>query len=896
MTAAAATAGALMALRLAAAGGAGLPAEGEPVASVQVDAPAPEAARLLAFLELQAGEPYRAEAVRHAVELIHATGEYEDVRVEARRGADGLVLVLRPVRAPLFAGVVREGDDVLDEDALRRLSRLRGREPLWPARLERAATDVRQALVRDGYPEAQVGASARRTAAGAEAVFTVQAGPRARVVSVRLVFPGGEPSLVAFLETRLEPVPGSVFRPEKAEEAAARVQKDLRERGYWRAQVTVQSAREPGQVPVSLAFVVDAGARMTLEFRGFAAPRALERQIEEWLRESGLQADVREQGSERIEDELLSQGRRTVRVAAREEPRPSGAALVYEVEAGSTARVASLRLAGGEEDLDLGHVPLATQLLEPLDDRKVAADARTLQHALEDLGYPEARVEPEVPEGGGDLPVVFRLRPGPLRVVGAVSVESPATLPADAPARELSVQPGRPYRLRDLARDRNTLIAAYRDAGYPQVELTPEVAFGEDGAARVVLRVAPGPQVRVEHVLVAGLQTTRDEVVRRELLVKEGEPLGLERVLESQRRLSALGIFERVTLAEMDPESPSLRTVVVAAEEAPRTTVAYGIGYAERDLLRGSVEVTQRNLFGLDRSLSVFARYSFRGSRLLGTYREPWLFGRRREFFATLFREEEDRPSFDFVRGGGLVQTVQRWSAWSLILRYTYQLVDTFNIVNPVEVGREFTSSTVSGPSTSLVHDTRDDPVDPRRGHFASADVQLSSRLLGGDGFVKSYLQAAGYTRLAARAVLAVSGRVGLAATIGDAPELLPRPDRFYAGGDYSIRGFDLDTVGPLTRGTTGELEPLGGNAVVIGGAELRVDAGRYFSVAAFTDIGNVYTVVSRLDLGDLRYTAGLGLRYRSALGPIRVDWGYKLNRRPDESAYEFHFTLGHAF
>jgi outer membrane protein insertion porin family len=894
LTTAAATGGALLALRLLSAELPAPPADGERVTSLRVDVPPAEAERLATFLELEPGDPYSAEAIRRTVELIHATGEYEDVRVEATREAEGLALVVRTFPAPLLAGVVREGDDVLDEEDLRRLSRLRGREPLWPARLERAAAEVQQALLRDGYPEAQVAASARRTAAGAEAVFTLQAGPRARVASARLEFAKGPPSLVALLQTYVSPGPGSVFRPEKAEDAAARMQKELRRAGYWRAQVSVQAAREPGQKPVSLAFVVDAGPHMTLEFRSWAPPRGLVREIEGLLHESGLQADVREQGADRIEQALLSQGRRTVRVAAAEEPRPEGVALVYDVEAGPTAQVASVRLAGNEEEL--ARVPLTTRVLEPLDDRKVAADARVLQRALEDLGYPEARVEAEVPEGGGDLPVVFRPRPGPLRLVESVSVEAATPLPADSPARELSVQPGRPYRVRELARDRNLLLAAYRDAGYPQVEVTPEVSFTEDDRARIVLRVAPGPQVRVKHVVVAGLQQTRDEVVRRELLVKEGEPLGLERVLESQRRLSALGIFERVSLAEMDPESPGQRSVVVAAAEAPRTTVAYGIGYAERDLLRGSVEVTQRNLFGLDRSLSMFARYSFRGSRLLATYREPWLFGRRREFFGTLFREEEDRESFDFVRAGGLVQTVQRWSSWSLILRYTYQLVDTYNIVNPVEVGREFTNSTISGPSTSLVHDTRDDPVDPQRGHFASADVQLSSKLLGGDSFVKAFLQAAEYQRLAARVVLALSGRIGLATTFGDAPELLPRPDRFYAGGDYSIRGFDLDMVGPLTPGTNRELEPTGGNALVIGSAELRLDASRLFSIAAFTDLGNVFPVVSRFDLGALRYTAGLGLRYKSALGPLRVDWGYKLNRREFESAYEFHFTLGHAF
>jgi outer membrane protein insertion porin family len=884
----------LASLLLAAAGPGDAPAEGERVAAVLVEAPAADAARLRKYLELTPGDPYRADAVRHAVELIYATGAYEDVRVEAERGADGLALVVRLTPAPLLTGVVREGDPIRDAGELRRVSRLRAREPLWPVRLERAAEEVRQALVGDGYPEAQVTASARPAAEGAQAVFTLRAGPRARVQSTRVVFEGGPPALVARLHAMVAPRPGEVFRQEKADEAAQRMQRELFARGYWRGAVQVQAAREPGQGAVSLAFLVDAGSRMTVEFRGWLPPRALQRDIEGLLRDGGLQADVREQGSERLEDALRSEGRRTARVSASEEPRPEGAALVYDIEPGPAARVGSVRTAGEEEDL-VG-VPLATPLGAPLDDRVVAADARALQRALEDKGYPEARVDAEVPEGGGDLPVVFRLRPGPRRLVASVALEAATPLPSDAPSRELNLRAGAPYRLRDLARDRNALLAAYRDAGYPQVEVTPEVSYTGDGQARVVLRIAPGPQVRVDHVVIAGLQTTRAEVVRRELLVKEGEPLGLERVLESQRRLGALGIFERVSLSEMDPEAPDKRSVVVAAEEAPLTTVAYGVGYAERDLLRGSVEVTRRNLFGLDRSLSTFARYSFRGSRFLATFREPWLLGRRQEFFATVFREEEDRPAFDFVRVGGLVQTVRQRTAWSLIVRYTYQLIDTFNIVNPDEVGREFTSSTVSGPSASVVHDTRDDPLDPRRGGFASADVQLSHGVLGGDSFVKGFLQASRYRRLNARVVLALSGRLGLARTFGESPLLLPRPDRFYAGGDYGVRGFSLDAVGPVAPGPTGRLVPTGGNALLLGGAELRVDAGRFFSVAAFTDAGNVYPVVSDLDGGDLRYTAGLGLRYRSALGPLRMDWGYKLNRHPGESGYRFHFTLGHAF
>jgi outer membrane protein insertion porin family len=337
----------------------------------------------------------------------------------------------------------------------------------------------------------------------------------------------------------------------------------------------------------------------------------------------------------------------------------------------------------------------------------------------------------------------------------------------------------------------------------------------------------------------------------------------------------------------MDPGSEERRSLVVSVEEAPVTTVAYGVGYAERDRLRGSVEVSRRNLFGMDRSVSTFARISFTGSRLLASYREPYVLGRKQELFLTAFREEEDRPFFDFVRFGGFVQTgFHLATPLNLIVRYTYQKTDTFNIEDPSQVGREFTASKLSGPSFSLINDTRDDPLDPHRGRFLSADIVLSHARIGGNSFVKGFLQASSYHRLTARNVLALSARLGLARTFGlDEPLFLPRADRFYAGGDYSLRGFPLDAVNLR-----------GGNGLILAGAELRAQAVRSFSTAIFGEAGNVYPLVSEMSLRDLRYTAGIGLRYRSAFGPLRLDWGHKLNRRPGESASHFHFTVGHAF
>jgi outer membrane protein insertion porin family len=870
--------------------------EGQVVASVAVDAPPGDAARLGRLVELRAGEPYSQDAVRHALELLHATGEFEDVVVEAESSAAGLALVFRPKPAPLLLRVLREGDPVLDPEELRRVARLREREALWPARLERAGRDVALHLSREGYLEACVEVAARRRAGGADAAFRVHAGPRARVGQASVSESAGaqRSTLLALVRPR----PGEVYRREAAQDAAEQMRRRLAAAGFWRAEVAVRDAYDPSRARVALAFAVAAGRRTSLRFEGDRPGAGPEARIERLVREGAAKPDALEDATDRIEGEFQRRGHRTALTQYREESGPEADRIVFTTRAGPAAQVASVTVAGAG---GLEAIPR----LRPgaaLEDRVLDEDVRALRRALEDDGYAGAVVEVEVPEGGGQVPVLYRVRPGPRSVVSSFELEAPGPIPAAASARELRTRAGIVYRARHLAQDRADLLSAYRDAGYLDAEVFPELSFSADRSELAVrLRVVPGERTEVEHVVIGGLAQTREQVVRRELLLEQGQPLGLGPLLESQRRLQALGLFESVSVSELDPESAGRRSLLVAAREGPRTSLAYGVGYAERELLRGSVEVTRRNLSGMDRSVTAFVRASFRGSRLFATYREPFLFGRKQGLFVTAFREEEDREGFDYVRYGGIVQTAQKLSRdWSLILRGSYQLTSVFNVeVDLSEVDRQYRDSTSAGPSASVVKDTRDDPLDPHRGHFLGGDFQISSPLFGGDSFMKAFLQASAFDRVTPRATLALSARVGLAGTYRTpVPARLPLPERFFAGGDYSIRGFETDHVGPLepTESDPETLVPTGGNALLVGNAELRLEAARHVSLALFTDAGNVYPLVSDIDLGDVRYSAGLGVRYLSALGPIRVDLGFKLNPREGESRSHFHLTIGHAF
>ena len=902
-------------------------AAGEPVVSITVEGAASDVSR---YLAIEAGRPLDPAQARRTVELLHATGAYEDVVVEESDAPGGLAVTIRLVAAPLLTEVEVEGDKVASPDEIRAIARLRRGEPLWPERLEGAARDVAVDLGRRGYLEARVLAAARRGAGGAAAAFTVTAGPQVLVQSASVE--SSEASLTVLLQEHVEPDAGEPFDRERARKAAEAMRQALVTRGRWRATVQITEAYDPAASRIRLLFRAEPGPVLGVRFRGGAVRSGASGRVRAILREGAAGTDAIEEGRDILEAELRGDGHRKAAVTPSEDARPGRSDIVYALEPGPRSVVASVAVTADLAERSPARpaaltvpagVVLRTRVAAALRDADLAEDERALARAFEDAGHAEARVEADT-VGSGEVAVLFRVAAGPATRVSSVEIvvgeqggdaagashgPARAASPPEPPARvaevnsapraavvpdprpsavahELRLRPGAPYRLRDVAADRTTLALAYRNDGYLSAEVTPDVQLAA-GEARVRLVVTPGPRTIVDRVVVAGLDRTREDVVRRELRVREGEPLGVDDLLETQRRLSALGLFEAITIVELAAEAPGRRTLVIRVDEAPRTSVSYGIGYGERDLVRGSVEVTRRNLFGMDRRLSAFVRTSFRGSRFLASFREPYLRGRRQELFVTAFRDEEDRDAFDYARYGISVQTALALARrWNLVLRQTYQEIRTYNVVEDcLALDRQFCPATLSGPSASLVGDTRDDPLDPRRGYFLLTDAQLSHRVLGGDTLLKAFVQASGYRLLAPRVVLALSGRMGVGRTFGEEPLLLPIPERFFAGGDYSLRGFGVDDV-----------REEGGNGVLLGTAELRVDTGGGVSAAVFTDVGNVYRLASEMTLSDLRYTAGLGLRYKSALGPLRLDWGYKLDRREGESASHVHVTIGHAF
>jgi outer membrane protein assembly factor BamA len=365
---------------------------------------------------------------------------------------------------------------------------------------------------------------------------------------------------------------------------------------------------------------------------------------------------------------------------------------------------------------------------------------------------------------------------------------------------------------------------------------------------------------------------------------------------------------------------------------------------------RGFFQVGRRNLWGKNRSVTLLTRVSFRPRdpavdsvdiadqggygfneyRVVGTFREPRPFDAPGDLQFTAFLEQAIRSSFNFSRRGVRAEYARRLlQTLTVAGRYALDRTRLFDEkIEPDDqllIDRLFPQVRLSTFTGSVLRDTRDDVLDPERGTVLGIDGTVAARSAGSEvGFFKSFMQAFAYRRLPGRAHLTAAAGLRLGFAVGferlverrdangavvvgpdgqpisDVIAEVPASERFFAGGDTTVRGFVLDRLGTEeTRNAEGF--PTGGNGLAVVNLELRTPYWKGLGGVGFFDAGNVFKSAGDVSLDQLRPTAGFGLRYRSPLGPLRVDLGFNLDRQllsggARERGTVFHISLGQAF
>jgi outer membrane protein insertion porin family len=493
---------------------------------------------------------------------------------------------------------------------------------------------------------------------------------------------------------------------------------------------------------------------------------------------------------------------------------------------------------------------------------------------------------------------VFPIEAGPRVVVGDVRVTGTRVFTEDTLRRLLPLKRGAPWSEKQAEEGRRVVERRYARRGFHATEVTV-APRRHDGVADVTYEVQEGPQTRIGQILISGLVQTREYVIRRELPFHPGDPLDPEQLLEAQRRLVALALFDRVDVDPLRPPPTPFADVTVTIRERKPWHVDFGGGYTTYEGVRGFVEFGGDNLWGHGRSILLRGRISERGDREDITYTEPWALWTPWRGEITLFHEKRLEIGYDIERYGialGLQGDLftERVRGLHGALRYEIAEVDRFNVdptltTEDIQRGKE----RIGTFTQELSLDRRDHPFDPRKGSFTVVSLRTASFVLGSEAdFVKSRLETQWFFDRVGPGVLGVALRLGAAAPFNRSPNL-PIEERFFAGGATTVRGYPERKLGPLDD----KGNPTGGNALAIFNIEWRFPVWRFISGAVFFDTGAVASEIERMSVDHFKSGIGAGIRLSTPVGPVRLDAGYPLDDIPRENReLRFYFSIGYPF
>ena len=475
-----------------------------------------------------------------------------------------------------------------------------------------------------------------------------------------------------------------------------------------------------------------------------------------------------------------------------------------------------------------------------------------------------------------------------------------------------SIKSGNVFSREKLDKDIADVRTKYFDKGYIFADIKESTSLNpETGKVQVSLDVNEGDLAYVEEVKVQGNTRTRDIVIRREIRLTPGDQFDGAKLRRSKDRLKNLGYFEDVSYDIEDTDTPDRKNLIVQVKEAKTGSFSFGGGYSTIDQVVGFVELEQKNFdftnwptfTGGGQNVSLRAETgSLRNNERL-SFTEPWLFDYPISGGFDAYRLERDRErdvgyAYDEKRVGGDLRLGKELSEYlSAGVTYTFENITIGNIESGVsaDLAREEGKNSVSTLGFSLTRDTRDNVFTSTKGLFLNGSFDIAGGALGGDkDFYRLQTKTSYDIPLKFNSVLEFGLRTGFSDSYGDS-DAVPIFERFFAGGARTIRGYDERKVGPIDPVTE---DPIGGESLLVGNIEYTIPLVDFLKLATFFDTGNVWAKTSDFGSGGFKSGTGVGLRVKTPIGPINLDYGYPLNDEPgeEERSGKFYFSVSRGF
>ncbi len=945
---------------------------GLPVSAVRFDPaeqPIPKE-ELELLVGLRPGSALDPSAVREAIERLYATGRYTDVIVHAERDATG-VSIRFETKGTWFVGrVTVEGvPDPPNKGQLVNATKLALGTRFETDDVRAATANLEKKLDGNGFFEARIDPRLEYDAPTQQVYidFRIDPGPRARFTT---------PSIQGLEASQIPRVIQSTNWPRlwgllgwkpvtesRVAQGLDRVRRSFAKRDYLQSKISLDNLEYlPTVQRARPELTVEAGPQVRVRTDGAKVSRGRIRQLVPIYQEQSADRDLIVEGARNLTEYFRAQGYFEAKSEFTTETETDGSrAIVYTIDRGDRFKLARLSVQGNTYfDARTIRERLLTTPATRLRYRRGRFSDSLLRNDIDSIrelyvsnGFRSVKIGSDLQRGLPGKPnwlqLGIRIEEGPQWLIARRQIEGVSAAHEAEIDQMVTSAPGQPFSEASLAADRDNVLAYYYNNGYPNASFDWQVAAARD-ANRVDLKltVVEGAPQFVRNFLIGGLDVSDPEMVLRRIRLTPGEPLSQARLVESQRRLYDLGVFARVDVAVQNPDgTESGKYVLYQFEEARKYSINFGFG-AEIARIgsgtpnfdapagqpgfspRASLGITRTNFAGTGHSVSLQTRVSNIQKRVLASYIAPQFKGSDNVTLTVsgLYDQSLDVRTFQATRQEGSVQLSNRVSRdVTFQSRFTYRR----NIISSLAIDDDLVPifsrpGRVGIASTTFIQDRRDNPIDSKRGYYNTIDFGFASKIFASQtDYARVLARNSTYHRVWKDVVLARSVAVGWlnSFTVGGVSEV-PLPERFFSGGASSHRGFPDNQAGPRDLRTG---FPLGGSGLLNSNFELRFPLiGDSVGGVLFHDAGNVYSSlktisfrVQQRDFKDFDYmvhAVGAGIRYRTPVGPVRIDFAYAPNSPSFQfekrdgfvpvvprtivtqrlNPLEFHFSLGQTF
>lgn len=920
---------------------------------------------------LRVGESLRMADVRLVVERLYETGRFEDIVADAQLQGDDVLLTLQLTPAHFVRDVVVEGvPEPPNQGQLVNATKLQLGQPYSPPQVRQSVESLLEILRANGFYLATV--KPEISFAPVQQVdikFHVNAGERARYSQPQMSGNPNRPVEDIVDASRWRKLYGLLgwkqATDSRTSQGLDRIRRLYQKRNYLLSRVTLEQMQfVQAQNHVVPVINVDSGPEVLVRAAGAKISRGKLRELVPIYQELTVDRDLLLEGQRELTEHMQARGYFDASINFEiQNVNPKQQVIQYNIDAGEQHKLVFLDIRGNRyfsshtirERLYTTAATFLRFRRGRFSEDFLRRDLNAIRELYRSNGFRDVEVsattEDDYKGKENEEAVFIEIKEGPQWFVSELTISGVESLQAEDLRTLLSSTEGQPYSDLSIATDRDAVLNYFFNNGYPDASF--EVAATPGAKAQVVslkYTVQPGKRQYVRDVLLNELSSTDLELVRSRIRnLQPGDPLSQSSMIENQRRLYDLGIFARVDQALQNPEGDTdHKYVLYRFEEARKWSVNGGFGAQIARIGRGSPTtfdapagaagfsprlsfgVSRSNLLGLGHTIGFQGRLSNIQRRSLMSYVAPQFKGNENLSltFTTLYDDSRDVQTFNSKRQEGSIQLSQRLSKANTVqYRVTYRRVTASNIkITPALVPLLSQPVQLGIVSGTFIQDRRDDPTDPRRGVWNTVDGGVAANFFGSKtSFNRVVARNATYHRIGRDLVFARSTQIGIIDRLSQVD--VPLPERFFAGGAVSHRGFPENQAGPRDL-LTGF--PVGGEALLVNSHELRFPLlGENIGGVFFHDAGNVYSSLTDVslrfhqrDLQDFNYMVhaiGFGVRYRTPVGPIRIDFAYSVNSPrfmglqgtaeqlldPNQGGvrveqrinqFQFHFSLGQLF